>query len=102
MVWQSDRGSTALIAHDAPLIAMGDLKAHPITLCSGHDEAHNKDHVYSWIMNNFWETNFKVDLGGFYEFAYTLILTDVQSIEDIFEHCIAESEGIPAINIKKQ
>lgn len=102
MVWQSNRSSTALIAHDAPLIAMGDLKAHPITLCSGHDEAHNKDHVYSWIMNNFWETNFKVDLGGFYEFAYTLILTDVQSIGNIFEHCMAESEGIPAINIKKQ
>lgn len=59
---------------DAPLIALGDLRTKPVRLCDGHDKAQNKAPVYSWVMNNYWETNFRVNLGGFYEFAYTMML----------------------------
>ena len=27
---------------------------------------------YSWLMTNYWETNFEAQLGGFYEFRYHL------------------------------
>ena len=43
---------------DTPLIYMGEMKHHPIRLCDG-GERNNHRPVYSWVMNNLWETNFK-------------------------------------------
>lgn len=45
-------------------------------------------------MNNFWETNFKVDLGGFYEFAYTLSTHDKCPVETAMAICAADNEGV--------
>ena len=28
--------------------------------------------AYAWLMTNYWETNFSADLGGFYEFRYSV------------------------------
>jgi len=67
-------GSVIIATPDTPLITMGDLRAHEIVL-SGEPGADNVDDVYSWVMNNFWETNFKVSLGGFHQFGYSLIST---------------------------
>lgn len=54
---------------DTPLLYQGDMRHHPITLCT-NDPADNRRPLYSWIMNNTWETNFKMDLSGFCEFRY--------------------------------
>ena len=43
---------------------MGQMQHHPIVLCDNRRE-NNQRPVYSWIMNNVWETNFKMDLSGF-------------------------------------
>ncbi len=56
---------------DAPMVYMGDMKHHPITLCDGKP-VNNRRPVYSWVMNNCWETNFKMDLSGITEYNYTL------------------------------
>jgi len=45
-------------------------------------------------MNNFWETNFKVDLGGFYEFAYSITTIDKTSKEEAVALCEAMNEGM--------
>lgn len=108
LLWQADSRNvpdgknmmTALIVKDAPLIMLGDLKAKPVTLCSGHDEKQNRAPVYSWLMNNYWETNFKVNLGGFYEFAYTLLLVEDKTPEQAFKICEAENEGLLAFYTK--
>ncbi|QHQ59931.1 glycosyl hydrolase [Anaerocolumna sedimenticola] len=84
---------------DAPLITLGDLKAKPIQLCDGKDSKLNQSTVYSWVMNNYWETNFKVDLGGFYEFAYTIITTDKTSKEEAMKVCEAANEGLVSFYI---
>ncbi len=55
---------------DTPLLYQGEMRHHPITLCT-NDSADNRRPLYSWIMNNTWETNFKMDLSGFCEFCYT-------------------------------
>ena len=55
---------------DTPLLYQGEMRHHPITLCT-NDSADNRRPLYSWIMNNAWETNFKMDLSGFCEFCYT-------------------------------
>ena len=93
MVWQDGDKAVAVIAKDAPLISLGGLEAKPVVLCDGHDKERNHSLVYSWPMNNFWETNFKVDLAGFYEFSYTLAVTGGR-VEDIFRQCEAENEGL--------
>lgn len=60
---------------DTPLLYMGQMDHHPIRLCDNRAE-NNRRPVYSWIMNNTWETNFKMDLSGFGEFRYSLELAD--------------------------
>ena len=71
----------ALIAFpDAPLVYFGSMSHHPIRLCEGKEEDNHRP-VYSWIMNNNWETNFKMDLSGFCEFNYSLWLTEEQNPE---------------------
>ena len=30
-------------------------------------------HPYAWLSNNFWETNFDAELGGFHEFRFAVI-----------------------------
>ncbi|TDQ41123.1 glycosyl hydrolase [Aureibacillus halotolerans] len=59
---------------DVPLITLGSLKAKAVTLHESNPKLQNEP-LYSWAMNNFWETNFKVDLSGFYEFQYTIWTT---------------------------
>lgn len=70
---------------DTPLLYTGEMKSHPIVLCDGKEE-YNRRPVYSWIMNNTWETNFKMDLSGFGEFRYALEMTDAQPVEKELEH----------------
>lgn len=79
---------------DAPLVTFGGLEAHPIQLCDGKNVERNRAETYSWVMNNFWETNFKVDLGGFYEFSYTVATHEKMSKEDGIRICEADNEGI--------
>ena len=88
MAYISKDSSLILATPDAPMISMGTIHAHPIKL-SGEFEAKNIDHVYSWIMNNFWETNFKATLGGFQEYSYSLFITEETEPDKVFN--IAEA-----------
>ena len=86
--WMTDEGlacvsgeRTVLIATpDVPLLYMGEMRHHPIRLCEGR-ASDNRRPVYSWVMNNTWETNFKMDLSGFCQFNYTLWLSDERDPE---------------------
>lgn len=96
VLWQSEDVGLAVIAKDTPLIAIGDLRAHPVRLSDGKDIKRNRAAVYSWVMNNYWETNFKVNLGGFYEFSYTLLLERGKTKEQMYERMKSENEGLLA------
>lgn len=96
VLWQSGENSLAVITRDAPLISLGGLEARPVKLCDGNDWERNRSEVYSWVMNNYWETNFKVNLGGFYEFSYTLLADAGKTPEEMFRLCGAENEGLLA------
>ena len=41
--------------------------------------------LYSWVMNNNWETNFKMDLSGFCQYDYSLWLTDISDPEQAMD-----------------
>ena len=65
---------------------MGEMESHPILLCDNKEE-NNKRPVYSWIMNNTWETNFKMDLSGFSEFRYGVRLWSRKPQRKIWKAC---------------
>lgn len=57
---------------DTPLIQLGSLE-HGYRLLNGDEKLLQEPaHLYSWAMNNYWETNFTATLGGFYEFRYLI------------------------------
>lgn len=85
---------TIITCPDTPLISMGPLKAHPIRLMG--EDVSNCDEVYSWVMNNFWETNFNADLGGFYQFHYELAVKQESDIQNGFLTAEAMNEGVLA------
>lgn len=66
---------------DTPLVTLGSLESNLVELCDASTAKKNKEVLYSWAMNNFWETNFKVDLSGFYELEYGLYLLQDDSGE---------------------
>lgn len=84
---------------DTALITMGELKHHPITLCDGA-QANNARPAYSWIMNNTWETNFKLDLGGYGEFCYCLSLSDETDPEKAFADMQEQTVGALALMVE--
>jgi len=88
----SEKSSILLTTPDAPLVSFGTLKAHPIKLMG--DGVQNCDEVYSWVMNNFWETNFKASLGGFYQFKYSLDLVQNSDAESVFKTAEAINENV--------
>ncbi|NLG81048.1 MAG: hypothetical protein GX490_00795 [Bacilli bacterium] len=76
----SKQGSLVVSLPDVPLIYLGKLEPDVIKLA--FDEGlSNPDIIYSWVMNNYWETNFSTSLGGFYQFNYRLYFSDTLTNE---------------------
>ena len=62
----------ALAMLDQHLLQVGPLE-HGERLLAGEPRlADDPEHLYAWLMSNYWETNFAPDLGGFHEFRYRL------------------------------
>lgn len=90
LAYVSPEGSALVATRDTPLVYMGQMRHHPIRLCDGKME-NNARPVYSWLMNNNWETNFKMDLSGFCEYCYSLWLDGATSpeaaMDELRENC---------------
>lgn len=93
LVYESKENTILIHLKDAPLIYMGELKHHPILLCDNKIE-YNKRNVYSWIMHNTWETNFKINLAGITEFCYTLDILKTTNAEQSFQRMKDECDGV--------
>jgi hypothetical protein len=84
--------NVVLTTPDTPLLQLGPLE-HGVRRLQGHPDLFQQKMLpYSWVMNNIWETNFNVDLGGFYEFRYGITwatqgeaLHALQKAESMFE-----------------
>ncbi len=74
LAFVGETGSALIASRDVPLFYFGEMRHHPIRLCENRPED-NRRPVYSWVMNNLWETNFKMDLSGFCEYNYSLWLS---------------------------
>lgn len=81
---------------DTPLVTLGTLEAGLVELCHEESAKLNKEVLYSWAMNNFWETNFKVDLSGFYELDYSIyvIREDTNNVAVPVKKAVELIEGV--------
>ena len=77
---------------------MGKLEHHPIRLCENWEEDNHRP-LYSWVMNNTWETNFKMDLSGFGEFCYSLEWSGSADSKSCAEELADRDLGITAFII---
>ena len=75
LAYVGPEGGALIASLDVPLCYMGEMRHHAIRLCQGKAED-NRRPIYSWVMNNTWETNFRMDLSGFGEFSYSLWLDE--------------------------
>ena len=100
IVRKGEAGDLILAIKDAPLVTFGPREAGVVELCDGKNERLNRAPAYSWILNNFWETNFKAETGGFYEFTYLLRTGTTLPIEDEFRLCAALNEGLIGMYIR--
>lgn len=91
-VVNSKKGAALIYTPDTALIYQGDMKHHEIQLCNGDTKNNTRD-IYSWIMNNTWETNFKMDLSGFGEFSYRLELSDNTDSSSLFNGMKQKENG---------
>ncbi|MBR3099059.1 MAG: glycosyl hydrolase [Clostridia bacterium] len=98
-VRDNGKGSTVIAVRDTPLITLGLPEAGPVRLCAGNDAEKNRAPLWSWVMNNFWETNFNVCLAGHYEFRYTVSLTDSGDPAETFALCGALNEGFAVFRV---
>jgi hypothetical protein len=99
LVMEAGERQVLVAVKDTPLLTFGPLEAKPIQLCDGNNWELNRGETFAWVMNNYWETNFKVDLGGFYEFAFTLSSQEKQTTEAAMRLCEAYNEGLLAFYI---
>jgi alpha-mannosidase len=70
--WAAVRGegwSAAIVPHDAPLVNFGDLVRGNWPL----EFQPRSATIFSWLMNNYWGTNFAPGQGGDFVFRYTLV-----------------------------
>ena len=91
--WIGKDSALMVEMRDAPMISMGTLLPHDSRL-AGDPEQKNTDRVYSWVMNNFWETNFKASLGGFHQFHYCLRVLDETDPKACFDAARADNAGV--------
>lgn len=62
----------AIATPDTPLVHLGDLEYRDRILHAEQKSDTNQSELYSWLMTNYWETNFSAGLGGFYEFRFAV------------------------------
>lgn len=94
VVRKGDKRDLIIACKDAPLISFGELKYEPTVLCQGDSVSLNRASAASWVLNNYWETNFKADLGGFYEFTYVVESVAPADTAEEMERCGELNEGV--------
>ncbi len=101
IVYANKDSAVRIATPDVPLLYMGEMKHHPISLCKNSALDNQKD-VYSWIMNNTWETNFKMDLSGCCEFCYSVTLSDTPDPRKNLRQLEDDTEGVTAFILDEE
>lgn len=94
--------SLSVAMADTPLIQVGPL-AYGTRKLMGHPQlAANQQQLYAWVLNNFWETNFKAEVGGFYEFRYAVERSGASKPGDALAVCHSLNSEPVVIKVNRQ
>ena len=70
LAWCGADFGVVVVMLDAHLVHCGDLQYRPRRLMGDADLPSAPDQVHAWLMNNYWETNFSAEIGGFNSFRF--------------------------------
>ena len=84
---------------DVPLVSFGENEKGPVTLCDGRSIELNRADIRSRIMNNYWETNFAADLGGWHEFRWIVTLESPADPSVQLRRSAALAAGLPVLEL---
>ena len=84
---------------DVPLVSFGENEKGPVTLCDGKSLELNRAEIRSRVMNNYWETNFAADLGGWHEFRWIVTLEPPAPPETQLRRSAALAAGLPVLEM---
>ena len=96
------RGNTSdllVTSPDVPLVSFGENEKGPVTLCDGQSIELNRAEIRSRVMNNYWETNFAADLGGWHEFRWIVTLEVPAEPEAQLRRSAALAAGLPVLEL---
>lgn len=69
---EAEDHNLAIATIDSNIIQLGSLDFKPRILMGMPELRNEPAQLYAWLMTNYWETNFEANLGGFYEFKFSL------------------------------
>lgn len=92
VILEGESSSIAINTLDTPMISIGDIKLWNFTT-----QIENKGSMFSWILNNKWETNFRTDCSGYIESRY--IISFSNDINDAKQEL--EIQDIPVLTLRK-
>ncbi|GHC01600.1 hypothetical protein [Cerasicoccus arenae] len=87
---------------DSPLLQLGPLDFGK-RLLMGHPNLRIENvRPYAWLMNNYWETNFEANLGGFHEFNYRLEFgSHLAGSQEAIRRCQILNHGLKPFRINQ-
>lgn len=74
---------------EIPLFLMGEMMKDPYRI----DHRHDGQHIYSWIMNNYWTTNFRASQEG--ELKWTYAITSSSDVSNSVAAEFGRSNRVP-------
>ncbi len=91
----SENYGIAVATRDSGVMQLGDLQHKPRILAGMPALEHETGHLYAWLMTNYWETNFPVNLAGFHQFQYSVMWGEAyQDPKVALQQCQDVNEGI--------
>lgn len=94
VAWVGSTTGLSIAMPDSPLVQVGPITFGERRLSAQPSVERSNEPLYAWVLNNFWETNFKATVGGFYEFRYSLFWgQDVNSPDKAIAQCHLLNQG---------
>lgn len=86
----------------APVIQIGSLKSKEVQFFEEPNLKKNQELAYSWVINNYWETNFSANTGGLFSFEYAMYFSeDINTPEKAIEKCRNMNQKTIQFRVKK-
>ncbi|MGZ9585625.1 glycoside hydrolase family 38 N-terminal domain-containing protein [Paenibacillus marinisediminis] len=101
LAYISDDYGLSIATPDTPLMQVGPL-AYGTRKVNGQQQTGEYDQLYAWVLTNYWETNFKATLGGYYEFRFMVNWgADIQTAEQAIQKCHSTNTGLLCVRTKQ-